>query len=507
MSSTNVDDHIPPNIPDTVAALQIKPELPILRNYIDGAFQTSTVQGDVVYIENVNPATGHVISYLPRSTAEDVDAAVRAAHEAHVRGEWRLTSNNHRASVLEKIADLIQSHLEEFAQLETLDTGKPITLSRTVDIPRAVDNFRFFAAAVRSSTTESSLMQGQPVTAVNYTQRSPVGVCSLIAPWNLPLYLMTWKIAPCLAMGNTCVAKPSEFTSSTLHFLAQLIHQHSLLPRGVLNVVFGFGADVGAPMCSHPLVHAVSFTGGTVTGQKVAVAAASSFKKMSLELGGKNATLVFSDCNLEETVAGTVRAAFTNTGQVCLCGSRILVERPIYEMYVSKFVAAVKQLKCADPMLTDSNCGSVISAPHARKLEVCVQRLVRAGAKVQCGGQRFGHAFFAPTVVTDADHACVCSDEYFGPIVTIHPFDSQEEAIRMVNASRYGLSATVWTTNLQRAHVVSHALEVGMVWVNCWLVRDLRVPFGGVKESGVGREGGHYSMRFFSEDKNVCIKL
>eukprot|EP00762_Andalucia_godoyi_P008584 ANDGO_04580.mRNA.1 2-aminomuconic 6-semialdehyde dehydrogenase len=506
MSKLVAAERVPANLPASVAADGRASSLPLLRNYINGAFVDFWGSDEV--LEDVDPYTGQVIAYLPRSKSEDVDRAVRAADHAHRVGEWRKSSTQHRAHALERIAHLIEKHLDEFAALESADTGKPITLAKNMDVPRAVDNFIFFAACLRAYSNESTL-QNAPVQALHYTHRTPVGVCALIAPWNLPLYLMTWKIAPCLAMGNTCVVKPSEFTSQTLHLLVRLIHEAHILPPGTLNLVMGYGADVGAAMTSHALVSAISFTGGTVTGQRVAIAAAQSFTKVSLELGGKNATIITDSTDFEnpEVMATLVRASFANSGQICLCGSRILVQQSIYDKFVPAFVSHVKSLRFGDPRDPQTQVGPVISAPHAEKLEMIVEALRNTGGRVLCGGSRIGYAGFQPTVVEGVDHGLVCDDEFFGPVVTVHPFSNDEDAIQMANASRYGLAGSVWTKEIDRGHKIAQGMETGMVWVNCWLVRDLRVPFGGVKDSGVGREGGQYSLRFFSDEKNICIRL
>ncbi len=460
------------------------------------------------YYENRNPATNQVIALVPQSTESDVDAAVRAAQAA--LPSWGKTTPAERADLLEAIADCIAERLEEFAALESQDQGKPIGLARRVDIPRAIANFRFFASAIRQFPAESYAMPG----ALNYTSRKPIGIVGLITPWNLPLYLLSWKTAPALAMGNCIVAKPSELTPLTANALAEVFTEIGA-PPGIFNLVQGMGADCGQAIVAHPKIKAISFTGGTSTGRIVAATAAPLFKKLSLELGGKNASVVFADCDFEKTVSGTVRAGFANQGEICLCGSRVLVERPIYDRFKVAFAKKVAALKVGDPAQEDTQIGALNSLAHRDKVAGYVALAQEEGGTLLTGGTapvlptslREG-AFLSPTVVDGLSiDSRTATEEIFGPVVTLHPFDSEKEAIEMANNTRYGLSASVWTQDLGKAHRVSEALEVGMVWVNTWLMRDLRVPFGGVKESGVGREGGRWSLEFYSENKNICIKV
>jgi aminomuconate-semialdehyde/2-hydroxymuconate-6-semialdehyde dehydrogenase len=381
-------------------------------------------------------------------------------------------------------------------------------LSRSIDIPRAVSNFRFFAGAVRHQETGCHEMDG----ALNYTLRRPLGVVGLITPWNLPLYLLSWKTAPALACGNAVVAKPSEITPQTATLLGETLIRLGA-PAGAFNLVHGSGPGAGQRLVEHPDVAAISFTGGTATGARVAAAAASTFKKLSLELGGKNAAIVFADCDFDRTVREVVRTALTNQGQICLCGSRILVERSLVARFTEAFVARVRALRVGDPMDPNTELGSLVSLAHREKVDSYVALARQEGGRVLTGGEALGGplaggAFYAPTVLDGLAPTCrVSTEEIFGPVVVIHPFDTEEEAVRIANGTRYGLAATVWTNHLQRAHRVSAALDVGMVWVNTWLRRDLRVPFGGVKASGVGREGGEHSLSFFTHDKNVCVAL
>lgn len=477
-------------------------------NYVAGRF--APARGGQ-WLDNVNPSTATVISRIPRSGAADVDAAVASA----AASPWLQTAAGDRADALDRIADGIQARFEAFARAESEDQGKPVGLARQVDIPRAIANFRFFAGAVRHDATGFHEMHGgaRP-SALNYTLRRPVGVCALITPWNLPLYLLTWKVAPALAMGNPVVCKPSEYTPRTATLLAEVVHEVGL-PEGAFHLVHGLGPEVGDPLTRHPDVALVSFTGGTVTGAKVAAAAAPSFKKLSLELGGKNATVVFADADFDAAVAGAARAAFANQGEICLCGSRILVERGLHDRFVEALVARVSALRVGDPAADDTQLGALVSAAHRDKVEGYVQLAREEGGTIRCGGRRpdlpppFDQGFFfEPTVVTGLAPGCrTATEEIFGPVVTVHPFDTEAEAVALANGVRYGLAASVWTRDLSRAHRVSADLETGMVWVNTWLLRDLRVPFGGVKDSGVGREGGHHSLDFYSEQKNVCVQL
>jgi aminomuconate-semialdehyde/2-hydroxymuconate-6-semialdehyde dehydrogenase len=472
-----------------------------LGNFIGGRF-VPPHSGS--YLPVVNPATEEVIAELPDSDARDVDHAVGAAREAFPA--WSRTGAEERSRVLLKLADLIEHDLEQLARIESEDSGKTIALARRLDIPRAVANFRFFATAILHQSSEAHLTDS---TALNYTLRQPLGVAGLISPWNLPLYLLSWKIAPAIAAGNSCVAKPSELTPLTANHLAELSIEAGV-PPGVLNVVHGLGAKAGAALVAHRDVPMISFTGGTVTGAKVAAAAAPMFKKVSLELGGKNPNLVFADADLDDAVATSIRSSFWNQGEICLCGSRIFVERAVCDTFVERFVAATKKLRIGDPADEKTDVGAVNSAAHMEKILAYIELAKSEGGTILTGGKRVGDKgyFVEPTVITGLGCDCrVLQEEIFGPVVTITPFDDEAEALRFANSTRYGLSSTIWTRDLQRAHRVAAAIESGTVWINCWLLRDLRVPFGGAKESGVGREGGFESLNFFTEAKNVCVKL
>lgn len=457
-------------------------------------------------LSNVAPATGEVIGPIPSSQSSDGSKAIEAA--AHAFETWSKTTTKERAALLENLAAYIEKNFDEFCRLESLDTGKPLWLCKELDIPRAISNLRFFSQLIQQTNTEFYNTPG----GFTYSLRQPLGVVSLITPWNLPLYLLTWKLAPALAMGNTVVAKPSEMTPLTAHRLAQAFADLKA-PAGIFNVVHGLGPRIGEAIAKHPLVKAVSFTGGTVTGRRVGQVASESFKKVSLELGGKNPTVIFSECDLEKTVKGVVRASFLNQGQICLCGSRIYVEKNIYKKFMEMFVEETKKWTVGDPTQPETKIGAVISANHLDKIEKYITLAKDEGGKIATGGARVllpgSNAkgfFFPPTIITDLPDSCrTAQEEIFGPVVTVHTFDTEAEVIASCNHLNYGLSASIWTENLNRAHSVAHQIEAGTVWVNTWLMRDLRVPFGGAKESGLGREGGKLSLDFFSEMKTVCI--
>src|SRR3954466_8542515 len=480
-------------------------EMPQIRNFIDGKF-TEPVGGK--YLDNIEPATGKPYSLVPDSDARDVELAVAAAEKAFPG--WSKTSAADRSRLLLRIADLIERDLEKLARVESIDTGKPLSLARSLDIPRAASNFRFFATAILHTENEAHVTDG---VAFNYTLRQPRGIAGLISPWNLPLYLLSWKIAPAIAVGNTAIAKPSELTPMTAFLLGEICTEAGL-PNGVLNVVQGTGPNVGAPITAHPKVGTISFTGGTVTGRKVAEAAAPVFKKVSLELGGKNPNIIFADADLNAAIAGSVRSSFANQGQVCLCGSRVFVERAIYQDFFDRFLRKTEQLKLGDPLDEKPDQGAIVSKPQLDKVKFYVELAQKEGGQIALGGRapdsinercRDGY-FFPPTVLTDLPVSCRTNrEEIFGPVVTITPFDSEDEVIGYANDNDYGLASSVWTQNLSRAHRVAEKIHTGTVWINCWLVRDLRVPFGGMKQSGVGREGGEEALRFFTEPKNVCI--
>ena len=476
-----------------------------LRNYIDGSF---CAPANGRYLDNIEPATGEVYSLIPDSGADDVAAAVAAAKKAYP--SWSALTAAERSKHLMRVANRIEERLEELAAAESRDNGKPLKLARSVDIPRARDNFAFYATAILHDWSETHDMGAH---GFNYTLRRPIGVAACISPWNLPLYLFSWKIAPALAAGNTVVAKPSEVTPYTAYLLSEILDEVGF-PAGVLNIVHGTGPGVGEPLVTHPDVPMISFTGGTATGARINTLAAPSFKKLSLELGGKNPNVIFADCDFEAMLRTTLQSSFANQGQICLCGSRILVERPIYDRFVAEFTARVAALKVGLPSDPETQVGAVVSAPHRDKILSYIALAQQEGGRIECGGHSVAvdaapnGYFIAPTVITGLPMSCRTNqEEIFGPVVTVMPFDTEEEALALANATKYGLAATLWTSNLQRAHRVAHELEAGIVWINSWLVRDLRTPFGGVKQSGLGREGGFEALRFFTEPKNVFVKL
>jgi aminomuconate-semialdehyde/2-hydroxymuconate-6-semialdehyde dehydrogenase len=476
-----------------------------IQNYIDGQF---AAPANGAYLPNVAPATGEVYGEIPDSGAEDVARAIAAAQKAFPL--WSNLTAAERSAHMLRVSQRIEERLDELAAAESKDNGKPVKLATRVDIPRARDNFAFYATAILHDASESHDMGAQ---GFNYTLRRPIGVVACISPWNLPLYLFTWKIAPALAAGNTVVAKPSEVTPATAYLLSEILDEVGF-PAGVLNIVHGTGPNVGEPLVSHPEVPVISFTGGTATGARISSIAAPMFKKLSLELGGKNPNVIFADCNFDKMLRTTLQSSFANQGQICLCGSRILVERPLYDRFVAAFVEKVKALKVGRPDDPATQVGAVVSKDHQAKILHYIQLAQEEGGTVECGGQALypegaeGGFYVAPTVITGLSMGCRTNqEEIFGPVVTIQAFDSEEEALALANATKYGLAATVWTENLKRAHRVAAHIHSGIVWVNNWLVRDLRTPFGGVKASGVGREGGFEALRFFTEPKNVYIDL
>jgi aminomuconate-semialdehyde/2-hydroxymuconate-6-semialdehyde dehydrogenase len=479
----------------------------ILANHIDGR---AVEPLDGTYLDDIDPATGAIHARVPASEATDVDLAVAAGKRAFPG--WSATPAAERSRILLRIADALEARLEEYVRAESIDSGKPVRLARSLDIPRAVANLRFFATAILHTGSDLFPTDDR---ALNYTLRRPRGVAGLISPWNLPLYLFTWKIAPAIATGNTVVAKPSELTPWTAAMLAELTAEQGL-PPGVLNVVHGLGASAGAAIVDHPDVPAISFTGGTATGAVIARTAGPAFKKLSLELGGKNATVVFADVDLDEVMPGIVRSAFENQGEICLCGSRLFVEAPLYDRFVAAFAEAVGKLRMGDPLDDATEQGALVSAAHRDKVESYIGLSRELGGEIVTGGGRpsglperlAGGYFLEPTVVTGLPVDCrVNMEEIFGPVVTVTPFTAEADAVAWANGTKYGLAASVWTNDLRRAHRVAGALDAGTVWVNTWLLRDLRVPFGGMKESGVGREGGDEALRFFTEPKTVTVAL
>ena len=473
-------------------------------NYINGEF-VNPIKGE--FIDNYNPAIGEVYGQIPNSTKEDVELAYQSAEKAF--SSWSITTLDERHRILSKIADLIHQNLDKLAEAESKDNGKPLSLAKAIDIPRASSNFQFFANAITQFSSETHESIG--LNAINFTLRQPIGVVGCISPWNLPLYLFTWKIAPAIASGNCVVAKPSEVTPMTAYLLGEICNEAGL-PKGVLNIVHGLGGSTGQVIVEHPNIKAISFTGGTTTGAHIARVAAPMFKKLSLELGGKNPNLIFADCDYDKMLETTVRSSFANQGQICLCGSRIFVEEKIYEQFKKDFIDKVSELKVGNPAQGDTNIGALVSKQHLEKVKSYIDITRQEGGKILFGGDRVtvknseNGYYLQPTIIEVSSNACKLNqEEIFGPVVTIMPFKTNEEALQLANGVKYGLSATVWTNNLNRTMQLSKQLHTGIVWVNTWLMRDLRTPFGGQKASGVGREGGFEALRFFTEPKNICI--
>jgi aminomuconate-semialdehyde/2-hydroxymuconate-6-semialdehyde dehydrogenase len=477
-----------------------------LENFIGGSFKKPNGQQ---YLDNINPSTGDKYGEIPNSDTTDVQDAVNAAQKAFP--EWSTTPAEKKFKILNKIAELIDEHHDTLAMAESVDNGKPLWLSKEVDIPRASSNFRFFATACMQFASESHALESG---GINYTLRQPIGVVGCISPWNLPLYLFTWKIAPALAAGNCVIAKPSEVTPVTGYLLAHIAKQAGL-PDGVLNILHGDGPSCGEAIVAHPQIKAISFTGSTRAGEHIASVAAPMFKKMSLELGGKNPNIIFADCDWKKMLFNTIRSSFGNQGQICLCGSRILIEASVYDQFKQDFVAWAKKLTVGDPLLETSKQGAIVSKAHFEKILGCIELAKQEGGTILCGGNavkpegRCANGYFIePTIIENLGPQCRTNqEEIFGPVVTLQKFHTVEEALELANATAYGLACTIWTQDISKANYVASKIESGIVWINCWLQRDLRTPFGGVKNSGVGREGGWEAMRFFTEAKNVTMDV
>ena len=477
-----------------------------LENYIGGNLIAPL---SAKFIDCINPATGEVFSQVPNSNKLDVEVAVNVAKKAFIT--WSKTTNEERFKILNKIADLIDENLETLALAETTDNGKPLWLSKLVDIPRAASNFRFFATGIMHFASESHSMTDK---AINYTLRQPIGVVGCISPWNLPLYLFTWKIAPALAAGNCVIAKPSEVTPVTAFLLSKICIEAGL-PAGVLNIVHGDGPSCGEEIVKHKEIKAISFTGSTAAGERIATLAAPMFKKLSLELGGKNPNIIFADCNWDKMMKTTIQSSFSNQGQICLCGSRILIEESIYEKFKTEFVEKTKALIVGNPLDEKSKLGAVVSKTHFDKILNCIEIAKQEGGTILCGGKSIqlegenkNGYFIEPTIIEGLHANCKTNmEEIFGPVVTLQSFKTEEEALQLANTSNYGLASTIWTQDISKANQIANNIESGIVWINCWLLRDLRTPFGGIKNSGIGREGGWDALKFFTETKNICVEL
>ncbi len=474
-------------------------------NYVNGQLVPSVSQKT---LDVYNPAKGEVYAQAPDSIAEDIENAVISASLAFP--SWSKTSPEKRSEILLKIATLIDQKFDALSLAESIDNGKPIALSQNMDIPRAASNIRFFAKAITQFSSEAHEMVAEE--AINYTLRQPIGVVACISPWNLPLYLFTWKIAPALAAGNTVVAKPSEVTPMTAYLFSEICIEAGL-PPGVLNVIHGRGEMIGDNISNHPKIKAISFTGSTRVGRHIASIAAPLFKKLSLEMGGKNPTIVFADCNYEKMLASVVRSSFTNQGQICLCGSRIYIQKDIYAQFKKDFIEAAEAMSIGDPLDADTKIGAIVSKVHYDKILFHIDLAKEEGGRILTGGHPVSIAnhengwYIAPTIIENLDEHCRTNqEEIFGPVVTIAPFEDDAQVLALANSTQYGLACSLWTENIGRAHRMARDLNVGIVWINTWLMRDLRTPFGGMNHSGVGREGGNEALRFFTEAKNVCVK-
>ena len=477
-----------------------------IKNYIGGKLESPIEEN---YLDNINPAKGDAYSYVPDSSSLDAEAAIEAAQKAFE--SWSRTPLKERTEYLRKMAQMIRSRSRELAEAESIDTGKPIKLASLVDIPRASANLEFFADAV---TTFSGECYSMDETAVNYTLRQPLGVVVCISPWNLPLYLLTWKIAPALVTGNAVVAKPSELTPMTAYMLSEIACEVKL-PDGVLNIIHGRGDALGDTLTTHSVVEAVSFTGSTLTGKKIAQNASPLFKKVSLEMGGKNPNIIFDDCDFKEALKTGVHSSFSNQGQICLCGSRIFVQKALYSKFRDELTERAKSLRQGNPLDPSTQQGAVVSEDHYEKILSYLRLAKEEGGRILCGGGpapmegEFSQGYFIqPTVIDNLGPQCrINREEIFGPVVTLTPFETEADVISMANGTDYGLSASIWTKNIDKAHRVAGKINSGVVWINSWMVRDLRIPFGGMKNSGVGREGGEDSLKFFTEIKGICFRV
>jgi aminomuconate-semialdehyde/2-hydroxymuconate-6-semialdehyde dehydrogenase len=486
----------------------VQTKVKVVDLFIGGAYVKSS---DQATFEVKNPATQEIIAIVSEATEADVDRACRAARRAFEQGPWRTMSVADRSAKIRRMAEIIIERKEEIARLEATDVGKPYPMAVQNEVPRAAHNLKFFADFMEQQGGEVYPMGDE---YLNYTRYEPVGVAALITPWNAPFMLTTWKLGPCLAAGNTVVIKPAEMTPLSVALLGEIAKEAGI-PDGVVNIIHGLGKTAGTALGTHPDVDLISFTGSTATGKAILRNGADSLKKVSFELGGKAANIIFEDANLDKAIPVSIHAAFMNSGQICLAGSRILVQRSIFAEFVERFKKAALELKVGDPQNLDTNMGPLVSEEHYQKVTSYLEIARSENATLICGGKRpnlpeylqKGY-YLEPTVyVQENSKARICQEEIFGPIVTIIPFDSEEEALQIANDTDYGLNGVVWTENLQRAHRISHNVRAGTIWVNCWFVRDLRAPFGGFKKSGIGREGGHHSLEFFTEAKNICIAL
>ena len=475
-----------------------------IKNYINGELLRSSNKN---YIDIFNPSIGKVYAQCPNSSEEDLEIAINSSEEAFLK--WSKLKQNDRSQFLLKIANLIENNLDEFANAESLDNGKPLKLSQSLDIPRSIKNLKFFATIANELKPESFNQEK----VKSHILREPLGIVGTISPWNLPLYLFTWKIAPALVMGNCVIAKPSEITPYTAYLFSKICIK-AKLPRGVLNILHGEGKIIGEEIVNHKKIKAISFTGGTDTGKKIAKNASKHLKKISLEMGGKNPVIIFDDCDYNKMINSLIKSSFLNQGQICLAGSRIYVQETIYDKFKKDFIAKIKKLKIGDPFSSNTDQGAIVSSEHLNKIIKYVESAKEEGGKILSGGSipkinsKFSSGwYFYPTVIENlSQKSKLNKEEIFGPVVTLNKFKNEEDAIKMANDTDYGLASIIWTRNINKANKLAVLLESGLVWINCWLERDLRTPFGGIKNSGYGKEGGKYALDFFTEPKNVCIK-
>ena len=476
-----------------------------IKNYINGSLSN---RKSINNIEVFNPALGKVYATCPDSDTKDLNQALNSAKKAFPL--WSNISYKKRAQYLFKISDLLEKNLDKFSEFESMDNGKPLLLSKNLDIPRAIENLNFFGEIVNSNTSDSFYMEN---IGLNYTLKKPIGVVGTISPWNLPLYLFTWKIAPALVSGNCVVAKPSEVTPMTAYLFSEICIE-AKLPNGVLNILHGKGSSIGSKIVKNKDVKAISFTGGTQTGKLISVECAKSFKKLNLEMGGKNPVLIFDDCDYKKMIKSVIKSSFLNQGQICLAGSRIYVQKKMYNRFKKDFINEVKKIKTGNPLNKDSDQGAIVSENHLNKISSYINIAKKEGCEILVGGNQIIMDdkckcgwFFEPTVIENfKNNSRTNQEEIFGPVVTLNSFDSEQDAINLANDSDYGLASIIWTTNINKAHRVADSIKSGIVWINCWLERDLRTPFGGMKNSGYGKEGGMHALNFFTEEKNVCIK-
>ena len=476
-----------------------------IKNYINGEL---LVQKNLKTINVYNPSIGDIYATCPDSDSKTLDIAIKSSKK--IFPKWSNLSYKKRAQYLFRIADLLEEKNDEFSNYESMDNGKPLTLSKKIDIPRAIENLRFFGSIISNNKSDAYHMEG---VGINYTLKQPIGIVGTISPWNLPLYLLTWKIAPALAAGNCVIAKPSEITPMTAYLFSKLCIE-AKLPKGVLNILHGRGSEIGSNIVDHDDIEAISFTGGTVTGQQISTQCSKKFKKLNLEMGGKNPVLIFDDCDYSKMMKSIMKSSFLNQGQICLAGSRIYVQKKIYKKFKKDFINEVKKIKIGNPFNKNSNQGAIVSKQHLDKICSYIDIAKKEKCKILIGGNKIklndeckNGWFFEPTIIENFNNTSrINQEEIFGPVVTLNSFDSDKEALELANENKYGLASIIWTKNLSRAHQFASDIKSGIVWINCWLERDLRTPFGGTKKSGYGREGGIHAINFFTEEKNVCIK-